>query len=376
MKTLRELFRIGCGPSSSNTMGPVRAAEKFKRDNPEASSFRVSLFGRLAVAGKSYLTDQALVELFAPIPVEITWEPEFELPRHPNGMRFKALNAYGDVIVARDDYSVGGGTLLSDEGTPDVYPWSKLSEVKSFCKLNKKSYWECIFDYDENVATDFLPLVWSCMEESILAGLSVKGNIPGELGLTRKASSFAEKAKKLTGDSKSVAQIAALTYAVGEQNACGGRIVTAPTCGFCGILPSVIYYVRDEVTASIDDIVKSLATAGLFGNVIKASSALANVKIGYYGELGLACVMASVAATYLLGGNAAQIEYAATMGLENYLRTLRNTNRELFYVPCIEQNFHAACHALSCARFAMLSKTASGKSFDNAISEMSSVSVE
>ncbi|HID22475.1 MAG TPA: serine dehydratase [Planctomycetaceae bacterium] len=368
MKTLRTLYRIGRGPSSSHTMAPFRAAKRFRERFPDAARIRVTLFGSLAATGRGHLTDKAIQQAVAPCPADVQWEPSRELPRHPNGMRFEAIGPNGEVVGVAEDYSVGGGELLSESDHPDVYAVRSLQEVLDRCRTTGESFWEYVQQCEGDAVWPFLERVWDAMQRSLRCGLHTEGVIPGGLGLYRKAPSLYRKSRILDVTFRADALLAAYTYAVAEENACSREIVAAPTCGSAGVLPAVLCYLRDELNLEKTDILRALATAGLFGNVVKANGSISGAVVGCQGEIGTACAMAAAAATQLLGGSPQQIEYAAEMGLEHHFGLTCDPVAGLVQIPCIERNAHAATRALSCAHFALLSDGLHRIAFDDAVS--------
>jgi L-serine dehydratase len=368
MKTIRELYRVGTGPSSSHTMAPFRAAAEFLRAWPSAASYRVTLYGSLAATGKGHLTDQAVRSAMAGVPVEIRWQPEAELPRHPNGMRFEALDSSARVLDTRDEYSLGGGSLLSDESSDDIYPLRTIADILVHCQQSGESLWEYVHRCEGDGLDSFLDEVWNAMCAAVERGLAAEGMLPGPLGLYRKARSFLRKSAILAPEFANDALLAAYAYAVAEENACGGCVVTAPTCGASGVLPAVLFHLRRRLDCARTDILRALATAALFGNIVKTNGSISGAAVGCQGEIGTACAMAAAAATQLLGGRLGQIEYAAEMGLEHHLGLTCDPVRGLVQIPCIERNVHAASRALSCARFAILSDGMHRISFDDVVS--------
>lgn len=367
MKSLTELYRIGHGPSSSHTMAPARAAALVRAAFPNAARFRVTLFGSLAATGRGHMTDRAIREALAPLPVELAWKPEETLPTHPNALRLEACDAAGALLGSRDEYSVGGGALLSDAASPEVYPDRNLDEILRQCQQSGQSYWELVQEREGAAGWKRLGEVWQEMEGNVKRGLGAEGMIPGGLGLARQAQALHRKSRMLDPAFRAEALLAAYAYAVAEENACGGRIVTAPTCGSCGVLPAVLTHLRQALGLEQSDMVRALATAGLFGNVVKSNGSISGAMVGCQGEIGTACAMAAAAATQLLGGSLAQIEYAAEMGLEHHLGLTCDPVDGLVQIPCIERNAHAAVRAISCARFALLSDGRHRVSFDDVV---------
>ena len=359
MESLRELFKIGNGPSSSHTMGPKRAARKFANRCPEVDSYRVTLYGSLAATGKGHLTDQAILAVLEKIaPTEIVWKADVVLPFHPNGMLFEGIKG-GEVIDSWEIYSVGGGALANAETKEAVkhhiYPFSTIEEIKNYCQREGKTYWEYVEDCEGKEIWEFLERVWTVMCDTIQRGLNNDGVLPGGLKVARKASTYYVKSQSYTGSLASRARIYAFALAVAEENASGGEVVTAPTCGSCGVLPAAIYHLATSRNFTRIRILRALATAGLFGNVVKTNSSISGAEVGCQGEIGVACAMAAAAACQLFGGTPSQIEYAAEMGLEHHLGLTCDPVCGLVQVPCIERNAIAAARALDANTYAMLS---------------------
>ena len=371
MHSLRHFFRFGNGPSSSHTIGPQRAATAFLADHPSAQSFKVTLYGSLASTCVGNMTDVGITQVFAPRPVEFIWKPDVLLPEHPNGMEFIALDSTGAEIGRRIEYSTGGGTLLSDTAPEHVYREESMTEILLHCRQRGESFWEYVERCEGGEIRGFLEQVWEAMCASVERGLETEGKLPGQLGLQRKARSFYRCGMTMTdGYFRTDALLAAYAYAAAEENAVGGMVVTAPTCGSSGVLPSVMYHLNSELSCSRDDILHALATAGLVGNLVKHNGSISGAAVGCQGEIGTACAMAAAAVTQLQGGTLPQIEYAAEMGLEHHLGLTCDPVGGLVQIPCIERNAHAAARALSCSSFAMLSDGLHWISFDNVVSVM------
>lgn len=325
MKSIKELYRIGTGPSSSHTMGPRKAAEMFLTRHPEAASFKVTLYGSLAATGKGHMTDVAIIDTLEPTaPVDLIWQPKIFLPFHPNGMNFIALDADGNELENWTVYSVGGGALAEDNKqasieSPEVYGMNSMTEILDWCEHTGKSYWEYVKECEDPDIWDYLREVWNTMKESVQRGLEQEGVLPGPLNLRRKASTYYIRATGYKASLQSRGLVFAYALAVSEENASGGKIVTAPTCGSCGVMPAVLYHLAKSRDFSEMRILRALATAGLIGNIVKQNASISGAEVGCQGEVGVACAMASAAANQLFGGSPAQIEYAAEMGLEHHL---------------------------------------------------------
>ena len=249
MKSIREIFRIGYGPSSSHTMGPRKAAELFLAAHPSAARYEAHLYGSLSATGKGHLTDVAIIDVIPT--VEIVWHDEF-LPFHPNGMRFCAWDDHGELLKEWTAYSVGGGALAEDPDNdecliqtselPDIYPLSCLSDIKDYCDQMGWDYWEYVEHYEGKEIWDYLREVWQVMREAVERGLDHEGVLPGPLHLRRKAASYYIKVAAYKDNLRTRGLVFSYALAVSEENASGGKIVTAPTCGSCGVLPAVLYH--------------------------------------------------------------------------------------------------------------------------------------
>lgn len=375
MKSIRELYRIGTGPSSSHTMGPRKAAEMFLAKHPEASSFQVILYGSLAATGKGHMTDVAIIDTLQPhAPVEIIWKAHIFFPFHPNGMTFKSLDESKQVTDEWTVFSVGGGALAEEgqdqKATKDVYDMRTMSEILYWCKHTGRSYWEYVEQCEGPEIWDYLAEVWQTMKEAIKRGLDAEGVLPGPLNLTRKASSYYIRAKGYKESLRQRGLVFAYALAVSEENASGGKIVTAPTCGSCGVVPAVLYYLQESRDFSDARILRALATAGLVGNIVKHNASISGAEAGCQAEVGVACSMASAAASQLFGGSPAQIEYAAEMGLEHHLGMTCDPVCGLVQIPCIERNAYAAARALDANIYSAFTDGHHRVSFDKVVEVM------
>lgn len=374
MKSLRELYRIGLGPSSSHTMGPRFAALAFKKDHPTAARVCITLYGSLAATGHGHMTDIAVREPFLSIPVDVVWRPEECLPRHPNGLTFDAFDDAGNVIASRSVYSVGGGALLDENGTPDggsdVYPLTCMREILEQTERESLLIWELVERYEGAQIWTHLNDNWLAMQRAIARGLDAEGKLPGTLNVPRKASAYHARAQSMASHFGETALLFAYALAVSEENAAGGEVVTAPTCGACGVLPAVLFFLQQQSQFSDDKICRALATAGMIGNLIKRNASISGAEVGCQGEVGTACAMAAGAAAQLLGGSVRQIEYAAEMGLEHHLGLTCDPIGGYVQIPCIERNAIAAVRAVDCATYALLSDGQHIISFDEVVHTM------
>lgn len=373
MESIKEIFKIGKGPSSSHTMGPRTAAIKFKERNKDATSFGVTLYGSLASTGKGHLTDIALKEIFGEEHCKINWRGDVVLPQHPNGLFFEAYDGLGQVVDAWTTFSIGGGDI-SDTGERDqkqsIYPHSRMSDILNWCKDNGTTFWEYVAIHEEKDLDDYLYEVWGVMRAAVLRGLDNEGVLPGGLKLGRKAASFYMKAKGFQGSMQRRAMTFAFALAVAEENAAGGIIVTAPTCGSCGVLPAVSFFNQKFYEFSDKKIIRALATAGLIGNIIKTNASISGAEVGCQGEIGSACSMTAGASVQLFGGTPSQIEYAAAMGMEHFLGLTCDPICGLVQIPCIERNAFAATRAVDANVYSLMTDGNHRVSFDNVIEVM------
>ena len=385
MKSIREIFRIGYGPSSSHTMGPRKAAEIFLAAYPSAARYQAHLYGSLSATGKGHLTDAAIIDVIPS--VEIVWHEDF-LPFHPNGMRFCAWDSQDNMLDDWTVYSVGGGALAEENQEPgtknkdsllstlnsqlstDIYPLTRLSDIKEYCDSQGWDYWEYVEHYEGKEIWDYLREVWQVMREAVERGLDHEGVLPGPLHLRRKAASYYIKVAGYKDNLRTRGLVFSYALAVSEENASGGKIVTAPTCGSCGVLPAVLYHTWRSRDFSETRILHALATAGLIGNVVKENASISGAEVGCQGEVGVACAMASGAVNQLFGGTLAQIEYAAEMGLEHHLGMTCDPVCGLVQIPCIERNAFAAARALDSNMYAAFSDGTHNVTFDRVVDVM------
>lgn len=376
MESIRRLYKIGIGPSSSHTMGPLRAAQDFAGRHTDASVIRVTLYGSLAATGRGHMTDKAIVKGCVPLKVDLLWKPETVLPFHPNGMIFESLDVQGTVTDTWEVYSIGGGFLKSPSDdanaeTQSLYPFATMDEILKWCKEQGKTLWEYVLEQEGEEILSYLAEVWSVMKAAVERGLEAEGVLPGGLGLQRKALNYYQRTKGLRSGLQSRGYLFAYALAVAEENAAStGLIVTAPTCGAAGVLPAVLYYCYKHHDFPEKRILYALATAGLIGLVVKRNGSISGAEVGCQGEIGVACAMAAAAATQLFGGSPSQIEYAAEMGLEHHLGLTCDPVNGLVQIPCVERNAFAAARAMDANLYASLSDGVHRVSFDKVIKTM------
>ncbi len=352
MKSIREIYKIGKGPSSSHTMGPERAAKLFRDKYPQSDAFRVVLYGSLSKTGIGHGTDRVVREVLAPYPTEVVFSDENLVNSHPNTMDFIALQGEKEIGKLRVE-SIGGGDIRyagqPDEKSEEVYIEHSFAEIADFCK------WRYIHTLSEYVELnegpeiwDFLMEVWQVMKQAIADGLQAEGVLPGGLNVQRKAKYLFQQQPNVNEPGLLEFQrIAAYAYAVAEQNADNGTIVTAPTCGACGVLPAVLKYAQDTKGFSDEQICRGLATAGIIGNLTKRNASISGAEAGCQAEIGTACSMAAAALAELYQQNLDQVEYAAEVAMEHHLGLTCDPICGLVQIPCIERNAVAAMRAMN-----------------------------
>ena len=375
MKSIRDIYKIGKGPSSSHTMGPERAAKLFRSQHPKADAFKVILYGSLSKTGVGHGTDTVLLEVLSPIPTEIVFSKE-ELPgAHPNTMDFIALNGGNEIANMRVE-SVGGGDIRilgrTDVEGEDIYPEHSFAEIHDFCK------WRYLHTLSEYVELnegpeiwDFLREVWETMKKSIEDGLNATGVLPGGLGVERKAKYlYDQQLSTEVAQVRECREICSYAFAVSEQNADNGIIVTAPTCGSCGVLPAVLKYMQDKNGFSDRDIIRALAVAGLVGDLVATNASVSGAECGCQAEVGTACSMDAAALCELFEMGVDQIEYAAEVALEHHLGLTCDPVCGLVQIPCIERNAVAAMRAINALSLANFLSGSRKISFDLVVETM------
>ena len=374
MDSVKSIYKIGPGPSSSHTMGPGYAASIFKSKHPEASKIKVTLYGSLASTGRGHMTDKAIIKAIEPVPVEIEWRADIVPEFHTNGMLFEAFDPAGNRTGEWTVYSIGGGYLSEGENdtinAKQYYRRNSMDEIEQFIQKEGLSFWEYVEYHEDPDFWDYLANVWKAMQQSIKDGIADDSRLPGCLRLRSKAKQYYIRATSMKDSLKSRALVCSYALAVSEQNARGGTVVTAPTCGSCGVVPAVLYHMKVSHGFSDNEILKALATAGLFGNVIKTNASISGAEVGCQGEIGSACVMAAAAVNQLYGGTIQQIEYAAEMAMEHNLGLTCDPICGLVQIPCIERNPIAALRALDVSLYSFVSDGRHMISFDKVIDTM------
>lgn len=376
MKSIRDIYKIGTGPSSSHTMGPEAAAKHFKENHKDADSFKVILYGSLSKTGKGHGTDRAVIAAMAPYACEVVFaKQDPEDMQHPNTMDVIAVKDGTESTVQRY-YSIGGGDIRIDgqkikDEAAEVYMENSFAEIKQFCQCSYVDLLDYIAMNEEDEIWDYLELVWQTMKNAVQEGLSKEGILPGGLNIARKAK-ILYKTELETKHPEVIEcqKVCSYAYAVSEQNADNGIIVTAPTCGACGVLPAVMYYLQEKKHFSDDKIINALAVAGIFGELAKKNASVSGAECGCQAEVGVACSMTAAAAGYLFGYSIEQIEYAAEMALEHHLGLTCDPICGLVQVPCIERNAVAAMRALNSANLAFFLSGTRRISYDMVLKSM------
>ena len=374
MQSLQYLYRIGRGPSSSHTMGPIVAAKRFLDEHPEADSYRVVLYGSLAKTGRGHMTDKALLAAFEGKPCEILFDESTETPTHPNTLDIIAASAGKELARVRY-YSVGGGEVLMEgEKSAEhasVYPHDSFTDISSYCRERELHIWQYVEECEGKEIWEYLAGVWQVMRDAVKRGIETDGVLHGGIGLQRKARYlFRQKHIDESEETKTNRLICAYAYAVSEENAAGGLIVTAPTCGSCGVLPAVLKYLQAKRNFTDEQILHALATASVVGNLIKTNASISGAECGCQAEIGTACAMAAAAAAELYELDLDQIEYAAEISIEHHLGLTCDPIGGLVQIPCIERNAVAAMRALNAVNLADFLADSRKISFDMIVDTM------
>lgn len=373
MKSLRYLYRIGYGPSSSHSIAPYRAAKYIRKNFPDMVSCDVILYGSLALTGKGHMTDKTIVQTLSPIPCNIIFDCKTKT-EHPNTMKF-IVHLPNEEVVEKTILSIGGGAMKIEgeleEVEEDVYPEQNFDEISKICRKNGWTLVDYVRHYEGEEIFKYLHEVFVTMLNTIDRGLNTRGEIPGKLHIKRRAYEFlTPKTDTETDVAKSHRLVIGYAFATGEENASGGLVVTAPTCGAAGTLPAVLKFAYDNYHNHIQKMVEALAVAGVIGNVIKTNGSISGAVAGCQAEIGSACSMAAAAFSYLKGLDIREIECAAETAMEHSLGSTCDPVGGYVIIPCIERNAIAAERAITCARLAEYAADTSTVSFDNIIKTM------
>lgn len=371
MRSLKELYRIGRGPSSSHTIGPERACKQFLKENPQATDFTVTLYGSLAKTGEGHGTGDVIESVLKN--VTVLYDVESDCP-HPNTMDLMAYRN-GEELAKMRVYSVGGGAIKIEGRTDvegeEIYALNKLTDIRQYCEKKGIRLYEYVFECEGEGLKDFLLEVWQTMQEAVKRGVSRTGILPGGLEVERRAKILYDGVVQNEGvEMRENRLVCAYAFAVGEENASGGTIVTSPTCGACGVLPAVLVYSQEKKGYSDEEILNALATAGLIGNLIKTNASISGAECGCQAEIGSACCMATAALAELQGLSLGQIEYAAEVAMEHHLGLTCDPICGLVQIPCIERNAVAAMRAINASSLAYFLSDSRKISFDLVVQTM------
>ncbi len=376
VESIFETFKVGAGPSSSHSIGPQRAARLFlDRLSARPARVKVTLQGSLAETGRGHLTDRTIIATLYPVACEIEWDTHTTNLPHPNTMIWQAFDADERMIDEWTVMSVGGGSLRDANGPilaePVLhYPIANIGEAMAWCEREHAQFWQFVERHEPELWPR-LDAVWIAMRESVERGLkNTDALLPGSLKLQRRARTTWLRAQNLKRPQRDLALISSFALAVAEENASAGTIVTAPSCGAAGVVSAMLYYFETVKELPREDILHALATAGLFGSVIRANASVSGAEVGCQGEIGSACSMASAAGSQLLGGDVRQVEYAAEIGMEHHLGLTCDPVEGYVQIPCIERNMAAALRAFECASFSLLTDGHHLVSFDDVIEVM------
>ena len=370
MKSIRDIYKIGKGPSSSHTMGPERAARLFKSQYADADAFQVILYGSLSKTGVGHGTDRVVREVLSPIPTEIVFSKE-ELPNsHPNTMDFIALKEGNPAGTLRVE-SIGGGDIRipGQPGTaqsPEIYPENTMADVMSYCRqhdLTRLS--DYVESYEGSEIWEFLAQVWETMKQAVAEGIKAEGILPGGLNVKKRASKLYNI--HVPNESPQLREcriLSAYAFAVSEQNADNGTVVTAPTCGACGVLPAALRYLQETENLTDEQILRGLATAGIIGSLTKRNASISGAECGCQAEIGTACAMTAAALSELFGNTLEQVEYAAEVAMEHHLGLTCDPICGLVQIPCIERNAVAALRALNACNLSYFLSDSRNISYD------------
>lgn len=374
MESIRELYKSGRGPSSSHTMGPFKASVQFRRENPDADEYKVILYGSLALTGKGHMTDAVVREAFDPKKCEVVFDKVSPTPIHPNTAR---LFAYRDGVQIAESqvFSVGGGSILFEGQSPletkSIYPHSTFADIAEYCIQHNMRLPEYVEMVEGSDIWHYLSDMWLVMKQCIDRGLRTTGELGGGLHIMRKAHYlYNQRHIDESAQTRENRLVCAYAFAVGEENASGGEIVTAPTCGACGVVPSVLKYMQEQKGFSDKQILNALATGGLIGNIIKTNASISGAECGCQAEIGSACSMAAAALAELFGMGIEQIEYAAEVAMEHHLGLTCDPIDGLVQIPCIERNAVAAMRAINALSLANFLTAMSKISFDTVVKTM------
>ena len=372
MKSIRSVYKVGHGPSSSHTVGPYNAAILIKNRYPDCDRIEVTLYGSLAYTGEGHGTGKAIRSVLPD--AEIRFDTETKDLPFPNTMLFRIFKA-GEETDSVRIFSIGGGSIKVENETSqdefDVYPHSSFGDMLRECAEDGLTLMQLIDRYETPGVRDYLRGIWHAMEACVERGLKHEGILPGGLNVSRKAKIlFTKRCYNESSDVTMNRLIASYAYAASEENASEEIVVTAPTCGSCGVIPSVFYYMAHDRGFPENEIIEALAVAGLIGNVIRTNASISGAECGCQAEIGSACSMAAGGLAYLYGLDNSQIEYAAEVAMEHHLGLTCDPVHGLVQIPCIERNAVAAMRAISAVNISRFLAETRKISFDDIIATM------
>lgn len=342
MESLTELYKIGFGPSSSHTMGPARASEYFIAVFPKASRYEVILYGSLSLTGRGHLTDAKIIEVFHGRKIDVIFSKKFEGLTYSNTMDFFAYSETNQILGHKRIYSIGGGSILVEgeerSKIHDVYPFENFSALIKDASDKHMSLSQLVYHYENPDIKNYLLNVWNSMKATIAKGLETEGFLPGKLHISRKAKFLSEHRLDDKPWEQSDRELMCYAYAAAEENACGGVVVTAPTCGSSGVLPAAMLFLQKNRNLSDGQIIDALAVASLIGNMVKQNASISGADCGCMAEIGTATAMTAAAIAYLNAYTNDQIEYAAEVSLEHHLGLTCDPVEGYVQIPCIERN--------------------------------------
>ena len=373
MKSLRYLYKKGLGPSSSHTMGPAKAAEEFLRKYDGAERYSAVLFGSLAMTGEGHGTDRAIKRVFGDRTIDIIFDKTSKCV-HPNTLEFAAYR--GSEEISREQYfSIGGGEIVLAGRQPteqsEVYPHASFAEIKQYCRENNLDLAQYVVKFEGEDILNFAVDVWQTMKNVVREGLTKEGVLPGGLNVVRRAKQLFEATQeRTTTKSREDRLVAAYAFAVGEQNAEGCEIVTAPTCGASGVLPAVFMFFQQESNCTDEQIARALLVAGIVGNLVKTNASISGAECGCQAEVGTACAMAAAGLAYLNKMTLEETEYSAEVALEHHLGLTCDPVCGLVQIPCIERNAVGAMRAINAVSLASFLTSSRKISLDTVITAM------
>ncbi len=372
MLSIRSLYQVGYGPSSSHTMGPAKAVKIIKDQIPDLDYYEITLYNSLALTGKGHLTEEAIKESLSPS--QVTFSTSIDVYKHPNTLIIRGYKEHS-LIIEKEVQSVGGGRVVfvgEEEKEPSIYPLNTFKEIKNYCRTHRMSLADYVFMIEGEGFDQFLEEIWETMKTAIMNGISTKGILPGPLKMKRKAPDlYSRDAEQEVPEITENRLVSSYAFAVSEENAAGGIIVTAPTCGACGVLPAVLYYMHEKhQVVDKERILRGLAVAGLIGNLIKHNASISGAVAGCQAEIGSACAMASAAHATLFNLTMDQVEYAAEIAIEHHLGLTCDPVNGYVQIPCIERNAVAALRAIDACGLAYFLTDSRKISFDMVVQTM------